>query len=125
MRKTTPRISDNTSVWLEQNFKTFNAGTEYVIEAFRVLYSRAIEQARHKFTPEEQELIVDAFQARPMSSVMAGEHLRNYCCNGMDLDKLDRKWSVQRNAIISKMEALTHAECVCLEVWASGCKYQR
>ena len=123
MKKTTPRISTKTADFLTENFKTLNAGTEYTVEAFRVLCDRTLHGLRGKFTDGELKLIIDVFNSTALTADISGRHLTMQCMDGMELDGLDEKWAVDRQTFTCKLQTLTLFEAACLEIWANGFWY--
>jgi hypothetical protein len=123
MKKTAPRIADKTFDFLTTVFPTVNAGLEYLADAFPGLYGRTIRDTLPKFDRAELMLIIDVFNGTMLTSGLAGQHLALNVADGIDLDKLDEKWELDRAGIMDKLAALSPFESCCLELWANGFWY--
>ena len=47
-KKISPRIEDQSREFLSANFSTLNAGAEYVLDGFPMLYNRALHEIRER-----------------------------------------------------------------------------
>lgn len=123
MKKTAPRISDKTHSFLPSVFSSVNSGLEYIADAFPALYRRTLPVALAKFKGQELMLILDVFNATMLTAGIAGQHLGISVADGIDLDRLDEKWEIEREEIVGKIEVLTPFEAACVEIWATGFWY--
>ena len=68
-----PRLSEQTSAFFRDNFRTLNAGAEYALEAWGPLYRRTLAYLRGKFTRGELLLMVDSFNSTFLMPTLAGQ----------------------------------------------------
>ena len=118
-----PRIGPQTEKWLEETFSARHPGAEYVLEMMPALYSRTLADLKGRFAQGELSLMIDVFNGTMLTSHIAGQHLTINCVDGMELDKLDEKWEVEKEKFIEKLKELTIFEAACLEIWANGFWY--
>jgi len=123
IKPVTPRIPPQTVEWLGEVFKNPTKGSGYSIEAFRSLYVRALHDLRGRFDKGELSLMIDVFNGTMLTPQLAGQQLIIQCVDGMDLDGLDEKWNIDREAFTEKLNALTLTEATALEIWANGFWY--
>ena len=112
-----PRISEASAKWIAENFKTLNAGSTYILEAFPGLYARTIHDLKGKFSHGELCLMVDVMNGTWLTAGIAGQHLDLNVHDGIDLDHLDQKWGIDGSALNTKLEALSIFQVACLEIW--------
>lgn len=123
-KKMTPRVTASSHKFLKHNFRTANAGAEYILEACTsALYPRTMHNIKGKFTADELRLILDVFNATALTAGSAGQHLVMNAVDGMELDGLDKKWNVDRKIFTLKLQSLSIFEAACLEIWAVGFWY--
>jgi hypothetical protein len=115
-----PRISEATGKWLEENFSSRNAGAEVILDAFPTLCKRALLSALAKLTPGEKSLIIDLHNAYAITPQMLGQGIAHQVADGIELDCLDKKWGVQKKAILIKLAALSPFDLACIEIWATA-----
>lgn len=119
-KKVTPLIGDESIKFFESNFRNLNAGVTYALEAFPGLYSRSMHDIKGIFTDGELRLILDVVNDLELTPQIAGKHLILDIHDGIDLEKLDEKWSVNKGEIIKKINDLSLFHLVCLEIWAKS-----
>jgi len=61
-KKISPRVEDQTRDFLSKHFYTINAGAEYVLDGFPMLYNRALYELKGRFTEEELSFLVETFK---------------------------------------------------------------
>ena len=118
-----PRINPAIEKWLAETFRSKTGGAEYAIEAFHALYRRSLHALKGRFSSGELKLMIDVFNGSALTAGIAGQQCLISCIDGMALDALDEKWSVDRQAFTGKLQALTLIEATCLEIWANGFWY--
>lgn len=127
MKPIAPRISDKSAEFLPENFRSLNAGAEYVIDSFPALYTRTLYELKfnltNKFTREELSLIIDVFNATALTSGHAGQHIIASVEDGCDLDGLGKKWEIKKTELIEKLKLLPIFSLACIEIWANGFWY--
>jgi hypothetical protein len=122
-KKITPRISEQTAEWIPANFANMNAGAEYILEAFPVLYRRTLEEIKGVLTKSELMVMIDVFNGHALTPRMSGQELWWSVSEGIKYDSLDQKWDIKKEDMQKKMEGLTTFQCACLEIWANGFWY--
>lgn len=117
MLKIGPRISDATDKWLSENFATKHAGAELVLDAFPVLYRRGLADLKGQFSGPELSLLLDALNGLYLTPILLGQHLVASATDGIQLDRLDKKWGVEPESFLQKLDSLSFFEKACLEIW--------
>ena len=121
MKKITPRISDNTVEFLQNNFKNLNAGSEYLLNSVpTVTRVYAGYQLKGTFAAEELQLMIDVMNSTMLSPQLAGQQLKANVEDGIALDHLDTKWEVDGNSLIAKINDMSVPEIFFLEIWIQG-----
>lgn len=118
--KTAPRISNKSADWHKQTFSSVNAGLEYILDATPQLYRLTLHALKGRFSRGELMLIIDALSGTMLTAGLAGQHLAIDVSDAIALDHLDTKWSVDGDALKTKIAALTIYEASCLELWAQA-----
>lgn len=144
MKKTTPRLSDGTAKFLETNFRSVNGGAEqvlstiamladlplvktntdpsqsidYAIRAFSDVYRKELHGLRGKFSKDELMLVIDVFNGSLLSPQLAGQHIYANVADGIELDRLDEKWSIDKATMLPKIQEISNLQRACLELWA-------
>ena len=117
-KKISPRVEDQSREFLSTNFSTLNAGAEYVLDGFPMLYNRALYEMRGYFSDGELSFLVEAFKETKLSPQLAGQQLKIFCDDAMTFRKLDDKWKIKGDAFLKKVEDITSFQIACLEIWA-------
>jgi len=117
-KKISPRVEDQTRDYLSKHFSTINAGAEYVLDGFPMLYNRALHEIKGRFTEEELSFLVEAFKDTKLGAQLAGQQLRIYCDDAMTFKKLDEKWHLERESLLQKIREMPSFQTACLEIWA-------
>jgi hypothetical protein len=117
-KKISPRVEDQTRDYLSKHFSTINAGAEYVLDGFPMLYNRALHEIKGRFTEEELSFLVEAFKDTKLGAQLAGQQLRVYCDDAMTFRKLDEKWHLERDGLLQKIREMPSFQTACLEIWA-------
>lgn len=112
-----PRISKNTSDWLEKNFSSRNAGAEFLLDAFPTLYQRGLAELYGKFAGNELALLLDCFNGLSLTPSLLGQHLDVQVEDSISLNGLDTKWQIDRDSFLSRLNELSFFERACLEIW--------
>lgn len=119
-KKVSPIISDNAVDFYYSQFDNLNAGVTYTLEAYRDLYRRTIHEMRGNFSEGELMLMVDICNGLILTPGLAGQHIIADVEDGCDLDRLDKKWEIEKETLVEKLAALPVFSLACLEVWACG-----
>jgi len=117
-KKISPRIEDQSREFLSSNFSTLNAGAEYVLDGFPMLYNRALHEMRGHFSAGELSFLIEAFKDTKLSPQLAGQQFRIYCDDAMTSRNLDEKWKIKSDEFLKKIENITSFQTACLEIWA-------
>ena len=117
-KKISPRIEGQSQDFLSKNFNTLNAGAEYVLDGFPMLYNRALHETRAHFSVNELSFLVEAFKETKLSPQLAGQQFKIFCDDAMTFRKLDDKWKIKSDEFQKKIEGLTSFQMACLEIWA-------
>jgi hypothetical protein len=106
-KKISPRIEGQSQNFLSKNFNTLNAGAEYVLDGFPMLYNRALHEMRGHFSDAELSFLVEAFKDTKLSPQLAGQQFKIFCDDAMTFRKLDDKWKIKSDVFLKKVEDLT------------------
>ena len=117
-KKISPRIEDQSRVYLSSHFSTLNAGAEYVLDGIPMLYNRALHEMRGHFGEAELSFLVEAFKETKLSPQLAGQQFKIFCDDAITFRQLDAKWRINSDAFLKKVEDLTSFQMACLEIWA-------
>jgi len=119
-KKCSPLISDQAIEFYSSQWDNLNAGVTYTLEAFFPLYRRTLHEMRGKFTEGELSLLIDVSNGLWLTPGIAGQHTIAQTEDGCDLDKLDKKWKIDKKILVEKLKSLPIFALACLEVWACG-----
>jgi len=122
-KSTAPRLGDAHAEFILKYFPTLNSGCEYILNAWPGIVKRTLADLSGQFTAGELSLIIDVFNGTRLTSGLAGQHLEVQVTDGIDLDRLDKKWDVSPDDIIAKIRGLSIFEAAVLEIWANGFWY--
>ena len=103
-KKISPRIEGQSQEFLSKNFNTLNAGAEYVLDGFPMLYNRTLHEMKGRFTNGELSFLVEAFKETKLSPQLAGQQLRIYCDDAMMFRKLHEKWKIKSDVFLKKIK---------------------
>ena len=117
-KKISPRIEGQSQDFLSKNFNTLNAGAEYVLDGFPMLYNRALHETKAHFSVNELSFLVEAFKETKLSPQLAGQQFKIFCDDAMTFRKLDDKWKIKSDEFLKKIKGLTSFQMACLEIWA-------
>jgi hypothetical protein len=121
-KRIAPQIRETATDWYKENFSTTNAGVVFILESFPELYKRVmLEIKEKKFIRGELLLIIDVYNATALTPGMP--MLEAQVSDGIALDGLDKKWEINAEALIKKVESLTSFQSTVLEIWANGYWY--
>jgi hypothetical protein len=123
MPKVNPLISYQSSEFFSNHFRSRNAGCEYALNSWPMLFKRTLKQTKKRFSPSELKLIIDTFNGTILPPGLAGQHLEVQVVDSIELDGNDKKWKINGKDLIGKINKLSLFESACLEVWAKGFWY--
>ena len=119
----TPRVDKTSLGFYPGFFQTGNYGYTYVLEAFPVLFGRALLEIRGKFILGELSLILDVSNGTSLTAGIAGQHIMIDVKDGITLDGLDKKWGIDGVLLCKKLQSLTSFQRACLEIWGNAYWY--
>ena len=61
--------------------------------------------------------MLDVMNGTMLTPGLAGQHLLANVADGIELDRLDEKWKVDKGGIIPKLKSLSYGQMAILEVW--------
>lgn len=120
--KISPYVSDQTIKFLQEVHmpmqETPTGMAAYWLEAVAATYRRECHELKKLFSEAEKSLMIDVMNGCMLSPGLAGQHLTANCEDGIELDRLDEKWKIDAEKFLKKLNALTPAQLMMLEVWA-------
>jgi hypothetical protein len=118
MKALGPKINQKAFDFYEATFASVNAGATYTLESFPALYKHTLlRELKGKFTRPELMVMLDVTNGLFLTPGIAGQHIAMECSDGIALDGLDKKWNVDAELFLPRLQALTLFQCNCLEVW--------
>ena len=117
-----PRIDDEVydSYKLIPAFKSSNAGVEYAMEMFPLLYRKTLLELKGMFFYNELKLIIKVVIKQNLDPRTAGQYLLTSLTTAIQVNNLQEKYSVDPDSLIEKVDKLTSFQKACLELWAWG-----
>ena len=121
-KKIGPRIDNEVydSYALIPAFKTSNAGVEYAMDMFPLLYRKTLLELKGMFLYNELKLIINVVIKQNLDPRTAGQYLLTSLSTAIQVDNLHEKYSVDPDSLIEKVDKLTSFQTACLELWAWG-----
>ena len=117
-----PRIDDEVydSYKLIPAFKSSNAGVEYAMDVFPLLYKKTLLELKNIFLYNELKLILKVVIKQNLDLRTAGQYLLTSLSTAIEIDSLHKKYSVDPDSLMEKVDKLTAYQKACLELWAWG-----
>ena len=121
-KKIGPRVDDEVydSYALIPAFKSSNAGVEYAMDLFPLLYRKTLLELKGIFLYNELKLIIKVVIKQGLDPRTAGQYLLTSLSAAIQINNLHEKRSVDPNSLIEKVDKLTSFQKACLELWAWG-----
>lgn len=119
-KKVGPAISEAAEKFFREHFPNVNAGATYTLDAFPGLYGRAMADMRGVFTRAELMLMLDVCNGLWLNPGLAGQHMTIQVADGMEIDRLDEKWKVEKKQILEKLHGMSVFQLAFLEIWAGS-----
>ena len=116
----TPRITETSEKFYEENFSSLTSGATYVLELFPRLHQYIVSGLRRVFTTAELKLMVDAFNTLALTPGLAGQHVLAEIEDAIYVEKLDEKWGVDVDSFLPKLRSLDRTHAACLEIHLKG-----
>jgi hypothetical protein len=84
--------------------------------------SQAADIARRKFTAGEQSMLLDIFNGTFLTPGILGQHIIAQVEDSFRLypGEYESKWSVDKTAMLEKINALDQCDSALMELWAVG-----
>jgi len=117
-----PRIDDEVydSYKLIPAFKSSNAGVEYAMDVFPLLYRKTLFEMKGIFLYNELKLIIKVVIKQNLDLRTAGQYLLTSLSTAIEIDSLHKKYSVDPDSLMEKVDKLIAYQKACLELWAWG-----
>ncbi len=121
-KKIGPRIDNEVydSYALIPAFKTSNAGVEYAMDMFPLLYRKTLLELKGIFLYNELKLIIKVVIKQGLDPRTAGQYLLTSLHTAIQVDNLHEQYSVEPDSLTEKVDKLTAYQKACLELWAWG-----
>lgn len=121
-KKIGPRVDDEVydSYVRIPAFKSSNAGVEYAMDMFPLLYRKTLLELKDIFLYNELKLIIKVVIKQGLDSRTAGQYLLTSVDTAIKIDSLHEEYSVDSGSLIEKIDKLTAYQKACLELWAWG-----
>jgi hypothetical protein len=120
VKTVSPRISESSHAFYATLTGTTNAGAQYVLDAFPMLYMYTLNSLKGQFERRELMLIIDANNDFTLQPGLAGQHMKLQVANGISLRHLDEEHQIDGTELIAKIEGLDRFEVACLELWVKA-----
>ena len=124
IRKATIRIESAIADSIMANMGNLTAGATYMVEAYYYVREQGLREIRAMFTLPELKLMLDAENGVAFSSSLI-TGFPGHIYDAMSLDRLDRKWGVDRDALMKKLNDLPLSTMIVLEEWLNYYWYGR
>lgn len=116
-RTVSPRISEQTEGEITNTFKNLTGGAKYILEAWPGLYRKTLYDLKRRFSRGELMLMIDVMNGTFLTAGIAGQQIGLNVNDGINLDGLDKKWKIDKNELLNKINNLSIFEAACLEIW--------
>jgi len=116
----TPPLNKQSRWFIVDNFESNSQGVHYALEALPVLYQAALKEIKGKFLYDELSFILDVFNGAAINPQTAGQTLIARCEHKIELDRLDKKWRVNKKQFLNALRSLSYFQRAALEIWANG-----
>lgn len=113
-------ISEKATEFIDNWFKRRNPGIEFILESFYITFNHALYEIKGKFSDNELNLILDAFNGTLLTTQIMGQHLLPQVEDGCRFEFLDEKWEVKKEELLKKISDLTNFQAAAVELWASA-----
>ena len=121
MKNINARVSEKSEKFLTENFRSKGAGAEYILAALPAASRKFIGlDMKGRFTSHELKLMIDVMNGTILTPEIAGLHLPINVRDGIALDGLDEKWSIDGKALEAKLTQMSTPELLILEIWIQG-----
>ena len=121
-KKIGPRVDDEVYDSYAQipAFRSSNAGVEYAMDLFPLLYRKTLLELKGMFLYNELKLIIKVVIKQGLDPRTAGQYLLTSLSTAIQVNNLQKKYSVDPDSLIEKVDKLTSFQKACLELWAWG-----
>ena len=109
------RLFEKDHQFYDDNFNSITQGCFVVLSAFPTLFKKEVHSLKEIFTTSELCLMLDVGVHLMPQILGSGILIQVQDC--IDIDRLDKKWGVDRDSIVRKIKDLTNFQSACLEVW--------
>lgn len=119
-RPVAPKLDGETIDFFRSRFPSLNGAIEYIANSFPPLYTRSIQGMAGKFSANELKLILDAMNGTLLTPALAGQHVALNVADSITLNHFDKKWDVDKDQILPKLNALSVFDRAILEIWCGA-----
>ena len=121
--QTSPKIRRATMDALLRFLPNPNAAATFAVELLALAYPRALVELGGRFTEGEARLILDVMNGTMWigseAPGLVGQRIAIEVADGIAINALDAKWSVDGAELRAKLADLTSFQLVALELWAA------
>ena len=116
-----PYLTPQAINFYDRAFDTAAEGVSFACESFPIWYTNTLRELRGKFTRGELSMIIDILNGTVIMPYFA-DSIWLEISDSFDLypGVYEDKWSADKKTFIGKIEALTHFQRCCLEIWAKA-----
>jgi len=119
-----PKINPEAADWYAKMFKSLNAGTTAILDAFPGFYSHALAEMRGVFTINELSMILDITRSWPPGFTSFTGHaikLSVKSCLELFHGQFKERWNIaDPKEFLDRLSGLPLFARVCLDIWAAG-----
>lgn len=90
-----------------------------LVKSHHALMRAALEPLRGKLAAGEVNLILDCMNGAHLLEELLGQHVRANVADGIALNELHTKWTVDRAHLLGALETAPRAVLVAIELWSA------
>ncbi len=115
----TVRINTQVAEFYAENFDTPTGGCQMALEAFYSLYREGLTRLKlsSNFTSNELKFLLDATNGMSLSPALIGQQIVSQARKAILIDGIGKKWSIQTDRFMNKIESLEMVCQAALEIW--------
>ncbi len=111
-------VNERIAIFVDKWFDKRTPGIEFVLETFYYTFNHGLGEIKGVFTEVELNLIANAFNGTLLTPQIVGQHLRPQVEDGCSFEQLDKKWEVEKDKLLEKIDKLTNFQKTIVEIWA-------
>lgn len=125
---TAPKIRQSAADFYAAHFPSLNAGATFVLDAFPTIFMATLAEIRGKFSLGELSMVLDVLNGHGTllafgGSGLAGQYIVPNIEDSFRLypGQFEDKWGIDNpEDFVNRLNSLTRAQSLCLEIWAAG-----